>query len=203
MTAVEGKQQLGAPVAQCRLNPTLKVVARPFGAQSLAFEAKVCDLIERIEHPEARIKLEAINDLHGIAEPNVLRPQIAVCVDDPAFPDQVDEQLCVTAQETALRVVDASHQSQGQPETAIKQELAVICEAGCPTGQVGDSGDEGWARVPIKPGQHIHYLVQLLNFEASRENQLIEHPRLVKSMHDDDPIDRLTRPSYGQAAGTD
>ena len=56
----------------------------PCSTEPDTFQAQKCDLVEWIDRPQARIELEAIDDSDRLAEPNVLRAQVAVTVDDAA-----------------------------------------------------------------------------------------------------------------------
>lgn len=82
--AIEEKYLLGDAVAQGAPDTTPDILTDPCSAQPDAFQAQECDLVEWIARPQARIEFEAIDDSHGVAEPDVLWPQVAVTVDDAA-----------------------------------------------------------------------------------------------------------------------
>jgi len=167
MTAVEGKQRFGPAVVQRRFDAALEIFPGPSGAEALAFESEICDLVEWIEHPQALVELQAVDDLHRPAEPDVLRPQIAVGLDDAARPDQVGEHGCMTVQEFTLSAIDAPNQPRRKGEARVEQHPAVIGEAFCPAGEMRSSGGESRPRTLIELRQGRRYSLELPSFEAS------------------------------------
>ena len=63
-------------------DPGSEIVSGPFHTQMLALQIEVSNLLQGIESAQLRIELHAIDDDHFITDPNVLRPQVAVSVDD-------------------------------------------------------------------------------------------------------------------------
>jgi len=86
-----------------------QVLARPGGAQPIAFDAEKGKLVERIHHPEPRIEFEAIDDTDWIAEPDVFGPQVPVSVDDVSAAHPLRQKLAPLAKKTSLHGLDMAH----------------------------------------------------------------------------------------------
>jgi hypothetical protein len=82
------------------------VFSCPCSAEAVAFEAQECNLIERIDRPQARIEFEAVDDSNWIAEPNVLGAQVAVSVDNAAVAHARGERLSLLGEKSALDASD-------------------------------------------------------------------------------------------------
>ena len=82
VATIEAKQHLRQAIAQATCNTAPDILARPASAEPLAFETQECNLVERVNSSQARIEFQAIDDLYGITEPDVLGSQIAVTIDD-------------------------------------------------------------------------------------------------------------------------
>ena len=67
------------------------MISNPGGAEPLAFEAEVGDLIKGTDHPEVRIEFQAVYNLDPVGEPDVLRAQITVSVHNAAVADTLTQ----------------------------------------------------------------------------------------------------------------
>jgi len=92
VAAIEGEQRLAGAVAKPARESPPDGGGDPVRPQSLAFDAQIGDLVERIEGSQARIELQAVDDSHGLPEKDVLGAQIAVGLDDAAFENAADQQ---------------------------------------------------------------------------------------------------------------
>jgi hypothetical protein len=126
MATVEEKKLLGEPVTQAAHEAALDVLTCPCGAKPLAFEAQERDLIEWIDRPQARIEFEAVDDPHGIAEPDVLGTQVAVSVDDAALANARRERRCSKEEKPSLDASDPPGEARRQAEAWIKKHAPVI-----------------------------------------------------------------------------
>ncbi len=61
-----------------------EALARPAGAEPFAFQMQEGDLVQRVESPQAGVEFEAVDDRDRPDRPDMLRPQIAMSVDDPS-----------------------------------------------------------------------------------------------------------------------
>jgi len=110
MTAVEREQLFRRAVAQCCGDAASNPLAGPSGSEAFTLEAQIGDLLERIGSPQARIELEAIDDPDRVAEPDMLRPQIAVAVDDAAFAHPTHQKIPASGEKATLDPIDPSDQ---------------------------------------------------------------------------------------------
>ena len=100
MATIEEKQFFGQAVAQAACHAAPDVFTGPGSAEPLAFKAQECDLVERVDGSQAGIELQAIDDLDGIAEPDVLRAKVAVPIDDTPVANAPSEDLALSKQES-------------------------------------------------------------------------------------------------------
>jgi len=111
MAAIEQEEIFGQTITQAGPNSALDIFAGPAGAEALAFEAQECNLVERIHGSQPGIELQAVDDADRIAEPDVLRAQIAVPIDDATGLNASDEHVRMALEKPALDEVDPSHQA--------------------------------------------------------------------------------------------
>jgi hypothetical protein len=57
----------------------------PSSAEAFAFEIEESDLVEGIHHPQTVVELQAIDNAHWVAKPDMLRAQVAMTIDNMAF----------------------------------------------------------------------------------------------------------------------
>ena len=99
------------------------------GAEPLAFDAQKGDFVERIDHAQARIELQAIDNPHRVAEADVLGAQIAVAVDDAARAHPRIEKRAAFGQKPALHRIDVTDRPGRQREAGVEENAAIIGEA--------------------------------------------------------------------------
>jgi hypothetical protein len=118
--AVEVTEGKGQVLAQPTLDARPDVLARPRGAEPLALEIEVGDLVEGIHHPQARIELQAVDDPDLVIEPDVLGPQVAVPIDDAAAAYPCRQHGAAFGEEAPLQAIDAPDQGGGKSEPRIE-----------------------------------------------------------------------------------
>ena len=126
VATIEKKQFFGQAVAQAACHAAPDVFTGPGSAEPLAFKAQECNLIERIDGSQAGIELEAIDDLDGIAEPDVLRAKVAVSIDDTTMANAPSEDLVMRSKKATLDAIDLRHQPRGQTEAWVEQYAAIV-----------------------------------------------------------------------------
>jgi hypothetical protein len=109
MAAIEAEEIGCYPVSECARQDTHHVIGRRSRSQALTFDAEICHFVEGIDGAQARIELEAIDDLGRVSKPDMFRPQVAMAIDDSPLGDAPDERFAPFAQEAALRPVDAEN----------------------------------------------------------------------------------------------
>ena len=77
-------------------------IAKPATAKPLAFQMQERDLIQWIDRPQMRIELEAIDDRERGTEPDVLRPQVAVTIDNKSSVNPIDEDWRAVFEKSSL-----------------------------------------------------------------------------------------------------
>ena len=128
VAAIEQKQLVGVSVMQRVGDAAAQIFACPGGAQPFALDAEECELVERIDHAQAGVEFQAIDDAHRIAEPNVFGAQIAMTVDDAARSHPRGDERAALGQETPLHSVAMAHRSCRQVEARVEQDTLVISE---------------------------------------------------------------------------
>ena len=68
------------------------IVSGAFHAEVFALKIEVCNLLQRIDGPEPRVELDAVDDLNFVSEPDVFRPQVPVAVDNAPLPQAAKQQ---------------------------------------------------------------------------------------------------------------
>jgi len=111
MAAIKNKKLLGLAVVKRPSDMAPQIFAGPGGAQPFAFETQEGDLIERIDHAQAAVEFQTVDDAHRIAEANMFRTQVAMPVDDPALSHPLCQQNGALGQEPALHGIDVAHRS--------------------------------------------------------------------------------------------
>jgi hypothetical protein len=82
ITVIEDEKLFPLAVVQSPHHAPTQMLTRPSRTQAFAFNAEERQLVDRIDHPQAAVEFEAIDDAHLVAQPNVLRPQVTMPVDD-------------------------------------------------------------------------------------------------------------------------
>ncbi len=84
MAAIKQKKLVGVSVVQRVYDAAAQIFAGPGGAKSFALDAQERDFVERIDHPQACVEFQAIDDADRIAKRDMFRAQVAVPFDDAA-----------------------------------------------------------------------------------------------------------------------
>lgn len=193
VAAIKEEQfRLGIIVERACDAPT-DIVSNPGGAEPLAFEAEVGDLIKRIDHPEVRIEFQAVDNPNPVGEPDVLGAQIAVSVHNAAVADPLDEESSALVQKAALDTFDSSHQPCWQIEAPIEQEATIAGDVVMPFVQLCDRRQVGTRCMPVEFAERCHQPIELGGFHSILLDCAIERPMLFKAAHDDKPIDDLAQ----------
>ena len=103
-----------------------QVSANPSGAEAFAFEIEEGDLVEGIHHPQTVVELQAIDNAHWVAKPDMLRAQVAMAIDNMAFAYPGGENLRPLREEAAQSLIDTPHKSRRQPQASIEQHATIV-----------------------------------------------------------------------------
>ena len=83
MTSIEKKKSAAGVVIQDKGQVLPDPLGSPQAAETFAFKMQEGDFIKRIERPQFWVEFQAVDDCHGLAQPNVLGAKIAMAIDEP------------------------------------------------------------------------------------------------------------------------
>ena len=136
VTAIKREKFVDGPVTQHMLHPAPQIVSSPGRSEPLAFEAEKGNFIERIDDTKARIEFEAVDDPDLVVEPNVLWPQIAMPIHDPAMTQACHDAIAAPLQKPALCQVNTMHDSARNSEPRVEQNALIVRKALGPIGKI-------------------------------------------------------------------
>ena len=142
-----------------------------------------------IHRPQACVELEAVDDPHLVVEPNVLRAQISMAVDDAVTTHACQQNVSALRHESALNAIDPPDEPGRQIEAGIEQNAAVQSQISRPRGEVGARGKQCRPGPAIKSNERGDQPIQLRGLEAALAHDLLERPSIVEPAHDDQPVD--------------
>jgi len=177
----------------------LDVIADPRRSEPLAFEREKRHLVVRINGAETRIEFEAVDDPDRMAEPDVLRPQIAVPVDDVPPTHAGGQNPCVRLEETELDRVKPTNETVRHSQPRIQENSLVVCEASAPLMQVSSRRQVNRGCPLIELGERHNQTIKVPRLDAMLDDERFEHLLHVESAHDDEPIDDRAPAPDGQA----
>ena len=61
------------------------IAANASCTEMLTLEIEIGNLIQRIDSPQPRVELDAVDDLKIVSEPDMFGPQVAVAIDNAAL----------------------------------------------------------------------------------------------------------------------
>jgi hypothetical protein len=91
ITAIEDEKLFRPPVVQSPHHTPTQMFTRPSRTEAFTFNAEERQLVDGIDHPQAAVEFEAIDDAHRVTQPNVLGPQVAMPVDDVTRPHALSQ----------------------------------------------------------------------------------------------------------------
>lgn len=136
IAAVECEHFAGRGLVQSQGHLTCNAGSYPWSAKSLALEAEIGNFVERIDRTQPRAELETIDDLRGLAQPDVLRSQVAMPIHDTLCAHALGKQRASAFKKQTLRTVDAPNHSARQVEPWIKQDLVIDGHISLPLAQM-------------------------------------------------------------------
>ncbi len=168
-------------------------------AQPLAFERQIAQFVGRIEDAVRTVELQAVDDNRFGQQAHMLRPQVAVTLDDAALPHAGIEQFGVVPQESQLGTGEAGRALRGQPEFRAGQFAQVVLDQPgevLPIGFWRDGLDIGRSvEAGQPPGQPIDFGLS----DCPAAEQMVEHAIRRQPPHPHQPVHRLPLPAEVQA----
>jgi hypothetical protein len=129
MTAIKDKKLLRVSVMECAHDAAPQIFTGPGGAEPFAFNTQERDFVERIDHSQARIEFQTVNDSNRIAEANVFGAQVSMPVDDPPRSHALGQKFGPLGQEPTLHSVDVAHGSGWNVKAWVEKHTAIIGKA--------------------------------------------------------------------------
>jgi hypothetical protein len=160
----------------------------PSSAEAFAFEIEESDLVERIHHPQTVVELQAIDNSHWVAKPDMLGPQVAMPVDNMAFAYPGGENVRLMREEAAQRLIDTPHKSRRQPQASVEQHATIVRQALPPMSQMPFRGNEDRNGSAVKLYKCIGELVELPSGNPPRNDRMLEHRSFIEAAHDHKPV---------------
>jgi len=77
-------------------------IAEPASAEPLAFQVQKRDLVQGVVRPQAGVELKTIDDWEWRTEPDVLRPQVAMAIDDEPSGNPLSQQSSTMFEKPSL-----------------------------------------------------------------------------------------------------
>ena len=99
--------------------------ARPRPVNQLAFHRQEGKLLERVQQPERRVELQAVDHGRRVPDIDVLRTQVAVTLDDAPSPQALQQRFAVANQERVERVEHSSEQVGRKTVGAVVDDFVV------------------------------------------------------------------------------
>jgi hypothetical protein len=161
----------------------------PRSAEAFAFEIEESDLVEGIHHPQAVVELQAIDNAHWVAKPDMLRAQVAMTIDKMAFAYPGGENRRPMREEAAQSLIDTPHKSRRQPQASIEQHATIVRQALPPIGQMPIRGNENRNGSAVEVDECIGELVELPSSNPLRHDRMLEHRSFIEAAHDHKPVD--------------
>ena len=181
---VEGGQRRCNPVAETLADLPRQVRSRPGGAEALTFDIEKGEFVEGIDSSQRRAEFQAVDDRQWGAEPDVLRPEVAVTVDDAAAGNAIDEEIGALAEEATLGAVDARPLAEVELQPPIRKHRAVCGKLAAPVGEERLRVDQARPGVAIETGEDCRQTVKMGPVERAIEQDVLEHLALVEPAHD-------------------
>jgi hypothetical protein len=73
MATIKNEKLFGLAVVECVYDAAPQIFAGPRGAKAFAFNAQERDFVERINHSQACVEFQTVDNAHRITETDVLR----------------------------------------------------------------------------------------------------------------------------------
>jgi len=189
MAAIKHEKLLGIAVMQRMRDAAAQILASPRRAEPLAFNAKKRNFVERIDHSQACVEFQAVDDTHRIPQTNVLRTQVSVAIDDMPRSNAFGEKAGALHQKPALHRNDAPYASRWQVKARVEQNTAIEGNAAPQLCGIFRRRDEHDIGAAIELHKHSRQPIELPAVQVRLPNHTVQHLRVVEAVHRNQPID--------------
>ena len=128
MTPIEKKKSAAGVVIQDKGQVLPDPLSSPEAAKTFAFKMQEGDFIEGIERPQFWVEFQAVDDCHGLAQPDVLGAKIAMGINEPPSVNSLKQQGGAFCGKAALDLDDSLHRASRKAEAGIEQHAAIVGE---------------------------------------------------------------------------
>ncbi|WP_210191549.1 hypothetical protein, partial [Bradyrhizobium guangdongense] len=112
-------------IVQRACQPPADLVTEPSAAEPLAFQVQKRDLVQCIAGPQTGIELETVDDGIGRRQPDVLRSQVAVTIDDEPSRDPFDECSSISFEKPPLNGRNTRDRAMRQAEASFQESSPI------------------------------------------------------------------------------
>jgi hypothetical protein len=126
MTTIEEVQFLRQSITQAANYPATDILAYRGSTETFAFKAQECDLVDRIDRSQPGIELQAVNYSDWLAQPDMLRSQIAVPINDFAFANPLRKHSIPPRKKIALHTIHPPDETRRNIEARIQKHLVIV-----------------------------------------------------------------------------
>jgi hypothetical protein len=185
VASIKGEQFFSYAMAQFANSAFLDVPAGPCATLAFAFDAQERDLVERIDYTKLSIELQAVDDSHRVPEPDMLRTQITVAIDNVTTADTISDKLWLLREKLALDAIDLPHESRQQTNAGVEENVSVVREAPAPVAKEDFGRHHYCVGSPIEGGEPCDKTIELPGGKLIRYECMFERLVFVKTTHDD------------------
>jgi len=125
MAAIKNEELFRFPIVERTYDAAPQIFAGPGGAEPFAFDTQERDFVERIDHSQACIEFQAVDNAYRIAETDMLRPQVAVTIDDMPRSHAFGEKIGPLGQKPTLHGIDVPHAPRWKAKSRVEQNTAI------------------------------------------------------------------------------
>ncbi len=188
MTAIKQKEPAGGIVIQgARQMPPDPLGGRQ-AAEAFAFQMQESNFIERIERPQSWGEFQAVDDCDGLAQPNVLGAQVAMCIDEPPPVNPLKQQGGAFYGKPALNLCDPLHSALRKAEAGVEQYAAIGSQRVLPCDKIVLGFKRDARRVRVKRGERCGEPINLRGLQPASAQGRFKRLVLLKPAHDHQPI---------------
>src|ERR1035437_1948402 len=183
MAAIKQKKPAGGVVIQCMRQMPPDPLGSPQAAEAFAFQMQESNFIERIERPQFWVEFQTVDDCHGLAQPNMLRAQVSVGIDEPPLANASQQQGRVFHGESALDLRDPLDSALRKAETSIEQDAAVLSKRLLPCDKIVFGLKQDSRRMRVECAERYREPIDLQGLQPAFAQGCLKPLILLKPTH--------------------
>ena len=174
---------------QRKHDPGPYIISGAFHAEVFALKVEVGNLLQRIDGPEPRVELDAVDDLDFVSEPDVFRPQVPVAVENTPPPQSAKQQKRPSPEKLLKHPVAIARWRPREAKAAVKQYAAVLLKIKLPLLEIGHGRPRDCICTPVEIRNLENDGIEAMPVSPITRDQVIEHAPLIEAAHLHEPID--------------